>query len=462
MSHMRSVFSPNSSSPPQTRWRQWKRASDVVRKKANGQMHRGVEFWDKELDWGKPEFESRLFSRVCWQETDALAGCKKPTGQTVEEWPRPINFYLKNWAVVRLCHEDRAAHDRCAQCVFYGVFNGWVRGGYSNSWIARAQTDHFSEPQAKSFKKWADLIAWWNPLCNLHHAQGCPPFEPVTFSLNANPHTQPGPGPCTFTHHAAAHGGSAGPVAPPASAASTSAGPATVLPTAAPSPFSSSSSAATSSSSSSLSSASSLSLSSADVKKEEPTTPRLKKEETSSPRVLAEAPGTPDLARIPRMTARTPITPDTRVYLTRAGEVYADQVAARAAHAVALTPARGAISALTPTRGPSNVPRPRTLAPPVAGPSRAPATDSGPPPSILVTPRVAVGTARAADTARPERRPRRYGIRGVAVFYNSFQSAADAARALELDDSKIMFSSNPAKLEAWMSGQPFVGEEDEE
>jgi hypothetical protein len=48
----------------------------------------------------------------------------------------------------------------------------------------------------------------------------------------------------------------------------------------------------------------------------------------------------------------------------------------------------------------------------------------------------------------------------VAVFYSSYTVARAAAMLLGLeDDSKIMVSDNPEKLEAWMTGKPFVGED---
>jgi hypothetical protein len=54
---------------------------------------------------------------------------------------------------------------------------------------------------------------------------------------------------------------------------------------------------------------------------------------------------------------------------------------------------------------------------------------------------------------------RAYGIRGVAVFYLSYASAKAAAKKLGLPDSKIMVSKNTDKVEAWMTNEPFVGED---
>ncbi|KAJ7899182.1 hypothetical protein B0H14DRAFT_2556750 [Mycena olivaceomarginata] len=50
--------------------------------------------------------------------------------------------------------------------------------------------------------------------------------------------------------------------------------------------------------------------------------------------------------------------------------------------------------------------------------------------------------------------------RGVAVFYPSHATALAAARRLGMEDAKIMVSSNATKLEAWMLGKSFEGEDD--
>ncbi|KAJ6630399.1 hypothetical protein B0H10DRAFT_1939158 [Mycena sp. CBHHK59/15] len=343
-------------------------------------------------------------------------------------------------------HEDRGAHDRNSQCVYYPVFAGFVRGVFTNSWIARAQTDHYTDPRAKSFKKWVDVQYWWHQQCvDAHGSGGCPPFEPVTFSLVPDPVAQPGPPPCTHIHNPDVHGGTTSPAI---------AGPSTTsvpLPTAAPSPFASTSS----STSSSVSSTSSLSstLSSGSMSSSgSPSTSRFpKKEEPSSPQLPAAAPATPVTPRqipghrpIPFVTEVTPnglcitrtapVTPHTRVRLTPAGEAYADAVAARDGPSVLRTPTPASCAAA--------------------------AAAAPPPPTVLVTPRVSVPANGAAAPA-PRRRTRvvQYGIRGVVVFYSTFESAQAAAQALGLPDSKIMFSSNSDKLEQWMSGKPFEGEE---
>jgi hypothetical protein len=86
-----------------------------------------------------------------------------------------------------------------------------------------------------------------------------------------------------------------------------------------------------------------------------------------------------------------------------------------------------------------------------------------PHPSVLVTPGpAAANPVPAAANPVPARVPRvvQYGIRGVAVFYPSHATALAAARRLGMEDAKIMVSSNATKLEAWMLGKSFEGEDD--
>jgi hypothetical protein len=47
----------------------------------------------------------------------------------------------------------------------------------------------------------------------------------------------------------------------------------------------------------------------------------------------------------------------------------------------------------------------------------------------------------------------------VAVFYHSHAAALAAAHSLNRPTAKIMVSDNIEKLEAWMFGKPFVGED---
>jgi hypothetical protein len=84
-----------------------------------------------------------------------------------------------------------------------------------------------------------------------------------------------------------------------------------------------------------------------------------------------------------------------------------------------------------------------------------------PRPSVLITPVAtdANTTLIAAAPATPAPAPRQYAIRGVAVFYHSHAAALVAARSLNRSTAKIMVSDNIEKLEAWMFGKPFVGED---
>jgi hypothetical protein len=46
------------------------------------------------------------------------------------------------------------------------------------------------------------------------------------------------------------------------------------------------------------------------------------------------------------------------------------------------------------------------------------------------------------------------------VFYPSLSSAQAAAGRLGMSDAKIMVSENAEKLQAWMLGERFFGEDD--
>ncbi|KAJ7807694.1 hypothetical protein B0H14DRAFT_3483060 [Mycena olivaceomarginata] len=102
-------------------------------------------------------------------------------------------------------HESLTAHGNASSCQFYAVWAGRVRGVYSNSWIARAQTDGYTDANHRGFKKWADV-------------------EPVTFTLNPPNNTHPSSAACTRLIPTA--------VTVPATAATR-----TMVPMPAPSPF---------------------------------------------------------------------------------------------------------------------------------------------------------------------------------------------------------------------------------
>ncbi|KAJ7210360.1 hypothetical protein GGX14DRAFT_565565 [Mycena pura] len=133
-------------------------------------------------------------------------------------------------------HENTREHDRCSQCLYYTVWTGFVRGAFSNSWIAREQTERFTDSRQKSFKTKAEMDAWWASMCADHHSGGCPPFEPVSFSLVRNPITYPSSAPCTRAALIAA-----APLIPPINiiGPSTSVAGSSSAPPPAPSPFNS-------------------------------------------------------------------------------------------------------------------------------------------------------------------------------------------------------------------------------
>ncbi|KAJ7430084.1 hypothetical protein B0H11DRAFT_2264316 [Mycena galericulata] len=354
-------------------------------------------------------------------------------------------------------HSNRDCHDRSAQCFYYAVWRGWVRGGFTNSWIARNQTEGFSDSQQKSFKTWDELLDWWTARCMQEHGQQCPAFELLNFSLTAPAYAPPaGPG-CTRVPAAAASTSTSTSTSTPpaccadscyprhharlraprlrcpkiftavepwgngvvargyggltaasfqwaarhteAQHASTSTAPA-AAPTAAPSPFN---------------------------------TTRIAKTEPISPSPHKEEP--PHLSVPPR------VTPSTRVQLTPVGRAHADTLARRD---LSPMPTHRNVS---PSRSPAS-----TMLGTLAS-ARTLAT-----PSILSTPAGPLATA-PPPSPEPGVRIRMYGVHGVGVFYDSYTSAWAAATRLGLEDSKIMVTDNVEKLEAWITGKPFVGEE---
>ncbi|KAJ7195540.1 hypothetical protein GGX14DRAFT_401737 [Mycena pura] len=313
-------------------------------------------------------------------------------------------------------HESTAEHDKCSQCQYYAVWTGFVRGYFSNSWIARAQTERFTDSRQKSFKTKAEADVWWLAMCQANHQTGCPPFEAVDFTLDPDPRTHPSSAPCTRQPVAA-------PVVTLQPTSTPRAGASTSIPVA-PSPFGPSSASPSSSSVSSTSSLSSSSSSGTRTTESPSPTP---KKESSTPSLHLRPP--------PR------ITPLTRIQLTPTGAAHGATLAANRAEAAAER---------------ANAAADRVSGALVSTPENATPRRSGMA-SVLVTPSAATKAAPAPAPA-PER-VRMYGIRGVSVFYPSFGAARTAAGRLGLSDSGIMVSDNAAKLEAWMTGEPFIGED---
>ncbi|KAF8147456.1 hypothetical protein K438DRAFT_1780076 [Mycena galopus ATCC 62051] len=287
------------------------------------------------------------------------------------------------------------------------------------SWIARDQTNGFTDGQQKAFKKWRDVLTWWHQLCHDHHRDGCPPFDPITFTLDPPANTHPGTSPCTSSP-------------PPRGSPPYPAVP--IVPIAAGSPFahSSSSSWASSSSTSSLDSLASSGLFQSDPeltpKKEQPTTPVL----TLNPP--------------PRVTLAT------HVQLTPTGRARGTAIVAAGGPAASAADAAGpAPAADAPAAGP-----PATVA---ATPTRGD-TGAVPRESVLITPGHEPAAAPANPAPQPEPEPEfTYGIRGVAMFYPSHGAARAAARRLGMADARILASRNALRVQAWMYGEPFEGED---
>ncbi|KAJ7901673.1 hypothetical protein B0H14DRAFT_2555383 [Mycena olivaceomarginata] len=296
-------------------------------------------------------------------------------------------------------HESQTAHGNASSCQFYAVWAGRVRGVYSNSWIARAQTDGYMDANHRGFKKWADVEAWWRGLCREQHQGGCPAFEPVTFTLNPPNNTHPSSAACTRLIPAA--------VTVPAAAATR-----TMVPMPAPSPFGGGSS-----------------LEAATPVKSEPNTPT--KEEPTTPGLQLNVP--------PR------VTPFTRVQLTPTGHARAAAIAQERAAAAERPAADGRA---VPAHDVAATPR-------AGGHGDAPCS------SILVTPRAEAHGGRApAPAPVPAEAPEMYGLRGVSVFYTSHVASMAAARSLGIEP-KLMVLSNMEKLQAWMTMKPFVGEDED-
>ncbi|KAJ7894474.1 hypothetical protein B0H14DRAFT_2559253 [Mycena olivaceomarginata] len=88
-------------------------------------------------------------------------------------------------------HETRSCHDNDSMCLYYAVFVGRTLVLRTLSWIARDQTDRFTDAQHKGFKKWAELEQWWRVQCSAHHQGACPEFEAVNFTLDPPSNTHP-------------------------------------------------------------------------------------------------------------------------------------------------------------------------------------------------------------------------------------------------------------------------------
>ncbi|KAF8174315.1 hypothetical protein K438DRAFT_1980334 [Mycena galopus ATCC 62051] len=92
-------------------------------------------------------------------------------------------------------------------------------------------------------------------------------------------------------------------------------------------------------------------------------------------------------------------------------------------------------------------------------PARAPI------PSVLLTPQPAAANAAHAAAPAPNLAPApiptKYRIQGVPIFYPTHEMVEEAARLLSLANPCIMVSvpSQPEKLEAYILGKPFAGED---
>ncbi|KAF8139160.1 hypothetical protein K438DRAFT_1996287 [Mycena galopus ATCC 62051] len=273
-----------------------------------------------------------------------------------------------------------------------------------SGWIANDQTNGYTDSVQRSFKKWRELEHWWREKCVEQHQGHCPPFEQVTFTLNPPHSTHPSNNPCTRIPTAIVDATPSTAAASPSTASVLRVAP-VVMP--APSPFGGAT----------LSSPTSTGSSFMGSARPEPAAPR------DLGYTSAAHPDGPCAWSCPRRGAGP---------------------------APAYVPA-----AATPvTAAPAPVAAPATTAAPVAPPTH----------SILMTPQA--GAAPIANPAPPVAAAGAapmelylYGIRGVAVFYTSHESALTAAASLDLPDAKILILRNAAKMKAWILNQQFHGED---
>ncbi|KAJ7880720.1 hypothetical protein B0H14DRAFT_2566121 [Mycena olivaceomarginata] len=270
------------------------------------------------------------------------------------------------------------------------------------SWITRSLCNGFTDSRHKAFKKCMEAERLWADLCATEHRGGCPAFEPVTFTLDPPANTHPSSVPCTI------------PILglPPRVVLPTQEPTSRVLPMPAGSPFTSTVSGSLTLSGSSASLGSSTSSGTASF---------------ISP------------AALERPAAR---------YTPHSGAAHTDQPGLR--QRPQLLNAKGTTRRNPPPQRPLVLPSrlstrrpvllPRSLAPPSSSPLVA--TDAN---TALI----------AAVPATPGACPI------VAVFYHSHAAALAAAHSLNRPTAKIMVSDNIEKLEAWMFGKPFVGEDED-
>ncbi|KAJ7118003.1 hypothetical protein C8R43DRAFT_1137475 [Mycena crocata] len=409
-------------------------------------------------------------------------------------------------------HEDRERHDTCSGCYYYVVTRGKVRGVFTNSWIAREMVARRSDGFHKAFKTWREVLFFWGTACDDDHPPGaCPPFELVDFTLNPNPVTHPGPPPCTPSTSAAAQPGSssaapvasssAAPVAsssaaPVASSSATPAAPPSAVPVASSSaapvlrlparpglvvwnndpayPFTAAYLASrASSSTSSISSASSLTTTTSASSNGSPSLhdsvcimpqgppragspfnpPRHPKPEPVSPSPKKEEPQELFLT-VPRVTTST------RVQLSPTGHARAAALRGEANPTFSATPQHRehTVSPSPPSTPLAHAPSDATASVLATPFPNADASGSATP-SVLATPAAAnAGGVVAAPPAPNPARVHQYGVCGVGIFYPSFSAAHAAALRLGLEP-KIMVSDNVEKLEAWILGKPFLGDD---
>ncbi|KAF8131348.1 hypothetical protein K438DRAFT_1998906 [Mycena galopus ATCC 62051] len=308
-------------------------------------------------------------------------------------------------ASARYCERTASAcvsPSESARRIYYAVWEGRARGVFFDSWIARDQTSGFTDGNQKAFKKWRDVLVWWHQLCHDHHHHGCPPFDPIIFTLDPPSNTHPGTAPCTY--------------APPAY-------PATILPV--PSPFAvmSTSSSISSLPSSGASSTDSLFLSDADhmPQKDEPVMP------------------TPKLNAPPCVTM-------TRIQLTPTGKAQGAMIVTAAGTAAPRPSAHDTVPHPNPTTVAATPAQHNALALLMR--------------SVLIMPQPGVTPlALVPAAAAAPKPPYTYCIQGVAVFYPSHAAAWTAAHWLRMTDAKILASRNAKRVQAYMYSLPFDGED---
>ncbi|KAF8193984.1 hypothetical protein K438DRAFT_1969275 [Mycena galopus ATCC 62051] len=312
----------------------------------------------------KHQWKREASARYRARHRDALLKAGQERGARRHALLKTLDPTDQNWC----SHDQRQdARARCTERALptFNVASDWFLSTLSSRpvWIATDQTRGFTDAVQKGFKKLTDLNTWWHGLCLEQHRHSCPPFKPITFTLNPPASTHPSTNACTLHP------------LPPATP------PDPVLP--AGSPF-------TSTLTSTLSDlfASDSPLTSAESTPTSSPEKGVKKEESCSPNVLRG------------------VGPNTRVQLTPTGRVRGTElIAARKA----VVPSR----VVPPTEPTARAPHPTHANSANGGPNDAPA----PHPSVLMTPaRPAAAAGAGGGGPVHAARPPLWDPRGLGIL----------------------------------------------